>query len=126
MNFQFLKSSITALLLTCLLPGSAAAFVGIDTSGSGCVRDKIPGFWQHTEHGMVWEFLESGILNCDGVCAYKGGKPVAWTAPSGKSITNMQIFLSSEKVGVGCSMAAQDQIMFINEFGTFRRMKNKP
>ena len=24
---------------------------------------KIPGQWQHTEDGMIWDFIDNGMLN---------------------------------------------------------------
>jgi hypothetical protein len=126
MKLRFSNLGVTTAIITFLLAGTANAFLagGI---GSGCAKESIPGQWQHTKDGMVWEFLESGMLNCKGVCDYKGGKPVAWSA-SGvyKSTNGLAIYLTSEKVSAGCSMAANNLIMNLIGFGTFRRIKSAP
>jgi hypothetical protein len=95
--------------------------------GPGCAKESIPGQWQHSEDGMIWDFLESGMLNCKGVCDYKGGNTVAWSA-SGvyKTTTGLEIYLTSKKVPAGCSMATNNLIMNLIGFGTFRRLKSAP
>jgi hypothetical protein len=76
---------------------------------------------------MVWGFLDSGILNCKGVCDYKGGKPVAGaTSGNSKTAAALEIYLTSKKVNTGYSMAANDLIMNPNGFRTFRRIKSAP
>lgn len=126
MKLQLYRLGIVTLIVTCLLAGTANAFLAGGT-GSGCDKESIPGQWQHTEDGMVWEFLESGMLNCKGVCDYKGGKPVAWsTSGVYKSTVGLSIYLTSKKVSAGCSMAAKNLIMNLIGFGTFRRIKGAP
>jgi hypothetical protein len=125
MKLQFLKSSVIILLVAFMAPGATAAFLGI-TSGS-CTKDKVSGYWQHTAEGMIWEFLESGLLNCEGVCDFKGVKPVAWSASGSEKITtSLEIYLTSKKLPAACSMAAGDMIMNLDAFGTFRRIEKKP
>ena len=125
MKLQYLKSGVIILLVACIAPAATAAFLGI-TSGT-CTKHKIPGYWQHTAEGMIWEFLETGLLNCEGVCDFKGGKPVAWSAPGSEKVTiSLEIYLTSKKMPAACSMAAGDMIMNLDTFGTFRRIKNKP
>lgn len=103
------------------------AFLG-QSIGSGCPVVKLQGQWQHTAANMVWEFLDGGLLLCSGDCTFKkGGKPIAWQVErNAKTALSLEIYLSSEKVSTGCSMAARDRIMNLEAFGTFRRLESKP
>lgn len=126
MKLRFSNLCVATATITFLLTGTANAFFA-GSVGSGCAKESIPGQWQHSEHGMVWDFLESGMLNCKGVYDYKGGKPVAWSASGvNKTTTGLEIYLTSKKVPAGCSMAANNLIMNLIGFGTFRRIKSAP
>jgi hypothetical protein len=105
---------------------NAQGFLGTNF-GSGCPVPKLEGQWQHTAANMTWKFLEGGLLICSGDCAYKGGKPIAWHVEQNtQTIVSLDIYLASEKVNTGCSMATRDRIMNLNVFGTFRRIESKP
>ncbi len=125
MTVRLTKIFLIVLAVSLSFGNPTQAFPGLGV-GSGCPVEKMQGQWQHTAANMVWEFLEGGLLLCSGNCSYKkGGKLIAWQVERNvKTALSLEIYLASEKVSTGCSMAARDRIMNLDVFGTFRRLEN--
>ena len=62
MELRFTNLGVATVIITCLLAGTTNAFI-TRVIGSGCAKENIPGQWQHTEDGMIWDFIDSEMPN---------------------------------------------------------------